>query len=110
MDCGDGLVHKLCPTLVTPRAVALQVPLSMGFSWQEYWSGLPFPSPMHEMKSEREVTQSCPTLSDSMDYSLPGSSIRRIFQTRVLEWGVIAFSKSLHYYKYKSKVKRQVTA
>ena len=75
MDCGDGLVHKLCSTLVTPRAVALQVPLSMGFSWQEYWSGLPFPSPMHEMKSEREVTQSCPTLSDSMDYSLPGSSI-----------------------------------
>ena len=62
MDCGDGLVHKLCPTLVTPRAVALQVPLSMGFSWQEYWSGLPFPSPMHEMKSESEVTESCPTL------------------------------------------------
>ena len=41
---------------------------------------------------EKEVTQSCPTLSDSMDYSLPGSSIHGIFQARVLEWGAIAFS------------------
>ena len=42
---GSGLVAKLCPTLVTPRAVARQAPLSMGFSRQEYWIGLPFPSP-----------------------------------------------------------------
>ena len=41
----DGLVAKLCPTLVTPSPVASQAPLSMGFSSQEYWSGLPFPSP-----------------------------------------------------------------
>ena len=40
-----GLVNKLCPTLVTPWTVAYQSPLSMGFSRQEYWSGLPFPSP-----------------------------------------------------------------
>ena len=40
---GGGLVTKLCPTLVTPWAVALQAPLSMGFSRQDYWSGLPFP-------------------------------------------------------------------
>ena len=45
-----------------------------------------------KLKSEREVTQSCPTLSDPMDYSLPGSSIPGIFQARVLEWGAIAFS------------------
>ena len=45
-----------------------------------------------QVKSEREVTQSCPTLSDPMDYSLPGSSIHGIFQARVLEWGAIAFS------------------
>src|SRR5574340_803289 len=44
------------------------------------------------VKSESEVTQSCPTLSDPMDYSLPGSSIHGIFQARVLEWGAIAFS------------------
>ena len=40
-----GLVAKSCPTLVTPWTVACQTPLSMGFSRQEYWSGLPFPSP-----------------------------------------------------------------
>ena len=40
-------------------------------------------------KSESEVTQSCPTLRDPMDYSLPGSSIHGIFQARVLEWGAI---------------------
>ena len=45
---------------------------------------------MHE--SESEVAQSCPTLSDPMDCSLPGSSIHGIFQARVLEWGAIAFS------------------
>ena len=45
-----------------------------------------------EVKSEREVTQSCPTLSDPMDCSLLGSSIHGIFQERVLEWGAIAFS------------------
>ena len=45
-----------------------------------------------KVKSEREVAQSCPTLSDPMDYSLPGSSIHGIFQARVLEWGAIALS------------------
>ena len=45
-----------------PQTVACQAPLPMGFSRQEYWRGLPFPSPMHESESEREVAQSCPTL------------------------------------------------
>ena len=45
-----------------------------------------------KVKSEREVAQSCQTLSDPMDCSLPGSSIHGIFQARVLEWGAIAFS------------------
>jgi len=43
-----------------------------------------------KVKSESEVTQSCPTLSNPMDYSPPGSSIHGIFQARVLEWGAIA--------------------
>ena len=43
-----------------------------------------------KVKSESEVAQSCPTLSDPMDCSLPGSSVHRIFQARVLEWGAIA--------------------
>ena len=45
-----------------------------------------------EKKKESEVAQSCPTLSDPMDCSLPGSSIHGIFQARVLEWGAIAFT------------------
>ena len=44
-------------------------------------------------KGESEVAQSCPTLSDPMDCSLPGSSVHGIFQARVLEWGAIAFSE-----------------
>ena len=45
-----------------------------------------------KVKSESEVTQSCLTLSDPIDCSLPGTSIHGIFQARVLEWGAIAFS------------------
>ena len=45
-----------------------------------------------KVKSESEVAQLCPTLSDPMDCSPPGSSVHGIFQARVLEWGAIAFS------------------
>ena len=45
-----------------------------------------------KVKSESEVAQSCPTVSDPMDCSLPGSSVHGSFQARVLEWGAIAFS------------------
>ena len=45
-----------------------------------------------KVKSENEVAQSCPTLNNPMDRSLPGSSVHGIFQARVLEWGAIAFS------------------
>ena len=76
---------RLC---ATPSTATHQAPLSLGFSRQEHWSGLPFPSPMRES----EVTQSCPTLSDPMDCSPPGSSVHGIFQARVLDWGAIAYS------------------
>ena len=49
-----------------------------------------------KVKSEREVTQLCPTCSDPMDYSLPGSSVHGIFQARVLEWGAVAFSRQFY--------------
>ena len=45
-----------------------------------------------------EVAQSCPTVCDPMDYSLPGSSIHEIFQARVLEWGAVAFSEKSIYF------------
>ena len=85
---------RLC---ATPWMAPHQASPSPGFSRQEHWSGLPFPSPVHEsekwkVKSESEVAQSCPTPSDPMDCSPPGSSLHGTFQARVLEWGAIAFS------------------
>ena len=91
---------------------------SLGFSRQEYWNGLSFPSPVHEsetwkwscsvvgvgcyfllpcmkVKSESEVAQSCLTLRDPMDCSLPGASVHGIFQARVLESAAIAFFDQL---------------
>ena len=56
-----------------------------------------------KVKSESEVAQSCPTLSDPMDRSLPGSSVHGIFQARVLEWGAIAFSRDYRYINKKHK-------
>ena len=50
-----------------------------------------------KVKSETEVTQSCLTLSDPMDCSLPGSSVHGILQARILEWVAISFSKTLSY-------------
>ena len=74
------------PLCATPEMATHQALLSLGLSRQEHWSGLPFPSPMHE--SESEVAQSCLTLRDPMDDSSPpGSSVHGIFQARVLEWG-----------------------
>ena len=81
---------RLC---ATQWMAAHQAPPSLGFCRQEHWSGLPFPSPMHESekwKWSRSVVSRL--LADPMDYSLPGSSVHGIFQARVLEWGAIAFS------------------
>ena len=50
-----------------------------------------------KVKSESEVAQSCPTLSDPMDCSPPGSSVHGLFQARVLEWDAIAFSDGYYY-------------
>ena len=101
-------------TLATPWTVAQQAPLPMEFFRQEYWSGLPFPSPGDlpdsgtesaspalsgrfftteppgkprgmKVKSESEVAQLCPTPSNPMDCSLPGSPVHGIFQARILE-------------------------
>ena len=55
------------------------------------------------MKSESEVTQLCPTLSNPVDCSLPGPSVHGIFQARVLEWGAIAFSND----KPREHIKKQ---
>ena len=56
--------------------------------------GCHFLLPCMQVKRESEVAQSCPTLRDPMDCSLPGSSVHGIFQARALEWGAIAFSET----------------
>ena len=82
---------RLCATAET---AAHQAPLSLGSSRQEHTGvGCHFLLQCMKGKSESEVAESCPTLSNPMDCSLPGSSVRGIFQARVLEWGAIAFSE-----------------
>ena len=92
--------------LATPWTAAYQAPLSMGFSRQEYWSGVPLPSPEseEELKSllmkvkaaaaAAESLQSCPTLCDPIDGSPPGSTVPGILQARTLEWVAISFSNA----------------
>ena len=58
-----------------------------------------------EVKSKSEVAQSCPTLSNPMDCSLPGSSVNGIFQARVLEWGAVSFSRDLCLGSDKAEIK-----
>ena len=99
---------QLC---ATPETAAHQAPPSLGFSRQEHWSELPFPSPMHEkMKSESEVVQSCLTLCDPIDSSLPGSSVHGIFQARVLEWVAIVFYAQKDQYSHKFGTTEQKSA
>ena len=50
---------------------------------------------IHVCKAESEVAQSCPTLLDPMDCSLPGSSVHGILQARILEWVAISFSRGI---------------
>ena len=86
------LSHFSCVWLcATPQTAAHHAPLTVGFSRQEHGVGCHFLLQCMQVKRESEVTQSCPTLSDPMDCSLPGSSVHGIFQARVLEWGAIAY-------------------
>ena len=109
--------------LVTLWTIACWVPLSMGFSRQEYWSGLPCPPPgdlpnpgieptsltspalavgslqlaspakLHAAAAAKSL-QSCPTLCNPIDGRPPGSSVPGIFQARTLEWVAISFSNA----------------
>ena len=106
---------QLC---ATPQTSAHQAPPSLGFSRQEHWSGLPFPSPMHGSKKWKWTRLVMSDSSRPHGLQPPGSSIHGIFQARVLEWGAIAFSvfplhistfpKSEFIPQYPSKVAREV--
>ena len=65
------MVAKSCLTLVTPWTVVCQDPLSMGFSGQEYWSGLPFPSP-GDLPNPGIEPRSPALQADSLPIQLPG--------------------------------------
>ena len=71
---GGGLLTKLCPTLVTPWTIAHQASRSMGFSKQEYWSGLPFPSP-GDLPNPGIEPGSPASQSDSLPTEPPGKLV-----------------------------------
>ena len=105
-----GLVAKSCPTLATPWTVAYQAPLSMGFSRQEYWSGLPFPSPgdLPDQESNPGLLHGRQVLYHlSYKGRLPGWAVslfpvfpsKDLAQTRRgsrLAWGRVTYASVLH--------------
>ena len=106
----ESEVAQSCPTHCDQWTVAHQAPLSMGFSRQEYWSALLFPSPgdlpdpgieprsptlqADAAAAAAKSHQSCPTLCDPTDGSPPGSPVPGILQARTLEWVAISFSNA----------------
>ena len=86
-----------CPTLCDPVRPHRRQPIRLPCPWDSPGKntgvGYHFLLQCVKVKSESEVAQLCPTLSDPMDSSLPGSSVHGIFQARVLEWGAIALSQ-----------------
>ena len=100
---------NLPPLLFLPQHYAAKSLQSCPSVWPHRWQPMRLPHPWDspgkntgvgchfllqcmKVKSQGEVTQSCPTLSNPMDCSLPGFAIHGIFQVRVLEWGAVAFS------------------
>ena len=81
-----------CLTLQPHRLQPIRLPRPWDSPGKNTGVGCHFLLQCMDVKSESEVAQLCPTLSDPMDCSLPGSSIHGIFQARVLEWGASASS------------------
>ena len=95
------LSHFSCVRLCgTPKRAATRLPRPWDSPGKNTGVGCHFIFQCMKVKSESEVTQSCPTLSDPIDCSLPGSSLHGIFQARVLELGAITFSDKLDDYNY----------
>ena len=95
-----SLVAKACPTLATPWTIACQAPLSMGFSRQEYWSGLPFPSP-GDFPDPRIQPGSAALQADYLPTELWGKPnayldyIKSLLQCRKWKWSRWVVSDSL---------------
>ena len=84
-----------CPTLCDLRRQPIRLHCPWDSPGKNTGVGCHFLLQCMKVRSESEVTQSRPTLSDPMDCSLPGSSVHGIFQARVLEWGDIAVSETI---------------
>ena len=84
--------HQSCPTLRSHRQQPTRLLCPWDSPGKNTGVGCHFLLQCMKVKSESEVTQSCLTLSNPMDYSLPGSSVHGFFQATVLEWVAIAFS------------------
>ena len=84
-----------CPTLRPHGQQPIRLPCPWVSPGKNTGVGCHFLLQCMKVKSQSEVVQSCLTLSDPMDCSLPGSSIHGIFQARALEWGAPAFSGSI---------------
>ena len=82
-----------CPTVRPHRRQPTRLPCPWDSPGKNTGVGCYFLPQCMKVKSEREIAQSCPTLTDSMDCSLPGSSVHGIFQATGLEWVAIAFSR-----------------
>ena len=82
-------VTKSHPTLCNPRRQPTRLRRPWDSPGKNTRVGCHFLLQCMRVKSESDVTESCPTLGDPMDYSSPGSSVHGIFQARVLEWGAI---------------------
>ena len=105
----ESILHGYCRAIAAAAAVASvvsdsvqphrQQPTRLPHPWDSPGKntgvGCHFLLQCMRVKSESEVAQSCLTLSDPMDCSLPGSSVHGIFQARVLEWVAIAFSRAI---------------
>ena len=94
---------QLCYTLCDPRKQPIRLPRPWDSPGKNTGVGCHFLLQCMKVKSEREVAQSCPTLSNPMDCSPPGSSGHGIFlnvQARVLEWGAIVVPQIIHWHFY----------
>ena len=88
----ESKVAQSCSALHDPMTAAFQALLSMGFSRQEYWSGVPLASRLNPAAAAAKSRQPCPTLCDPIDGSPPGSPVPGILQARALEWVAVSFS------------------
>ena len=98
---GGGLITKSCPTLATPWTVACQAPLSMGFSRQEYWSGLPFPFPRN-LPDPGVKPRSLALQADSLLTELRGKWKMNYIKGTNMLWRIDFLTGKCFYYFYNS--------